>query len=310
MSQKNETIPLLLALLITTGIIGVGYWWFTRKSGFYLNNLPINQNSSPTSTQLPLPPSPAALKSAFLAPTNVPSGTTVSIDGSTSMVQINQVLKNGFEQQFPGTKVITNAKGSGAGIQALLADNIDIAAISRPLTEQEQAQGLIAIPVDKDAIAIVVGDNNAFRKGLTQSQVIDIFQGKITNWSAVGGTTDTIRVINRPAISGTHQAFQELVLEGGNFGTTPNFITMERDATTPILQGLKTDGISYATFAQVANQRTVRTVAIDGLTPEAQNYPYERTLYYIYKNPPSSSVKAFLGYATSPLGQQLILNAR
>ena len=85
---------------------------------------------------------------------------------------------------------------------------------------------------------------------------------------------------------------------------------MERDATTPILQALKTDGISYATYSQVADQRTVRTVAIDGLTPESPNYPYQRMLYYVYKQPASPAVQAFLGYVTSPLGKQIISTAK
>jgi phosphate transport system substrate-binding protein len=158
----------------------------------------------------------------------------------------------------------------------LLAGQVDIAAVSRDLTAQEQSQGLVAVPVAMDAIAIVVGNDNPFRTGLTTAQVSSIFQGQITNWSDVGGSAGS------------------------------NFTTLERDATTPMLQALKTNGIGYATYAQVANQRTVRTVAIDGLTPEAQIYPFKRQLYYIYKNPPSSTVQAFLGFSTSVQGQQLI----
>ncbi|MGK7875903.1 MAG: phosphate ABC transporter substrate-binding protein [Xenococcaceae cyanobacterium] len=321
MSQKNETLTLVLTLLITAGIIGGGYWWFTRKSGLDLGNLqPDKQNNTPQSPQTPQPsspsnqstpppPSPVSPSPIFTPPSNVPSGTTVRIEGSTSMVQINQALKNRFEQQFSGTKVVTQAGGSNKGIQALLAGNVDIAAISRPLSAQESAQGLVAIPVAQDAVAIVVGVNNPFRRGLTKAQVVGIFQGQITDWSAVGGTLGTIRVINRPTISGTHQVFRELVLQGGYFGTTPNITTMQQDATTPILQALGTDGISYATFSQVANQRTVRIVAVDGLTPEAVNYPYQRTLYYAYKQPASPAVQAFLGYVTSPLGKQIISTA-
>jgi len=81
---------------------------------------------------------------------------------------------------------------------------------------------------------------------------------------------------------------------------------MERDATTPILQALGKNGISYATNVQIADQQTVRSLEIDGLTPDAANYPFFRTLYYAYKNPATPAVKDFLGYAASPTGQQLI----
>jgi phosphate transport system substrate-binding protein len=309
MSQKNEAIPLILALLLTAGILGTGFWWFTNKSDFNLNNLNSTIDNDTTQENQDINnqtvPSSSKPQTSFAAPANVPQGTTIKINGSTSMVQINQALKTRFEQQFPGTKIITNAQGTNQGIELLKAGNIDLAAISRPLTAEEQNQGLATVPIAQDAIAIVVGINNPFRRSLTQNQVIEIFQGKITNWSALGSENRSIRIINRPEISGTRQVFQETVLQGGNFGNSPNLITMERDATTPILRALSTDGISYATYTQVANQRTVRTVAIDGLTPEANNYPYQRTLSYAYLNPPSSQVKAFLGYLLSPQGQEI-----
>jgi phosphate transport system substrate-binding protein len=113
-------------------------------------------------------------------------------------------------------------------------------------------------------------------------------------------------VINRPPISGTYQAFQKLVLQDQPFGQGANFKTLERDATTPILNALGKNGISYATYSQVGKQKTVRAVAIDNLTPDAANYPYIRELYYAYKNPPTPQVKAFLGFATSPQGQAAI----
>ena len=309
MSQKNETATLILALLITVALLGGGFWWFTRNSSINFSDITEddsnnNQNQQPQTTQTS---APADSSNAFTPPTNVPSGTTVTIEGATSMVQINQALKNSFELQFPGTTVNTQAGGTDKGIQSVLQGNTDLAAISRPLTSQEENQGLVAVPIVKDAIAIAVGKENTFQRSLTQDQIVGIFTGQITNWSEVGGNSAEIRVINRPPVSGTHQIFQELVLKGESFGTTPNITTLQQDATTPLLRALGTDGIGYATYAQVANQMTVRTVAVDGLTPEAPNYPYQRTLAYVYKQPASPQVQAFLGYVASPKGQQAIV---
>jgi phosphate transport system substrate-binding protein len=295
MSQRSGPPPIVFILLFL-GFLGGGYWWFFMR----------NPAPNPTATQ-PESNSPAgATSGAFPLPKTVASGTTVKIDGSTSMVTINQNLKNGFEKQFPGTKVEAVGNGTDKGIQDLLAGKVEIAAASRPLTVQEQSQGLKAVTVTQDAIALMVGTANPFKQGLTSSQIADIFQGKINNWSAVGGSAATIRVINRPAISGTHQGFKELVLKGANFGTTPNIRTLPRDATTPLIQALGTDGIGYATFAQVANQTKARVLSVDGLTPDAGSYPYQRSLYYIYKDPASAGVQAFLGYASSPQGQQAL----
>ena len=97
-------------------------------------------------------------------------------------------------------------------------------------------------------------------------------------------------------------------MNGFTFGSGTNFTTLERDATTPILRSLGTDGISYATYAQVANQQTVRTVAIGGITPESDSYPYYRVLYYAYQEPATPEVQAFLGYVLSTQGQKAILS--
>ena len=315
MAQNRGPSPvvyIIIFLLLAAG----GYWFFAQ------NNQPdIASTSSesappdpppaapPPTAPLPTSPPTAPLPntSQFSLPNAVAAGTTIRVDGSTSMVTINQNLKNGFQQKFPGTTVTTEAKGSSQGIQGLISGSADIAAVSRPLTESEKSQGLIALPIALDRIAIVVGKNNPFRRGLTKAQVQQIFQGQIVDWSQVGGNPGKIRVINRPPISGTHQAFKEMILDGGDFGSSPNITTMERDATTPLLRELKTDGIGYATYAQVANQQTVRVVAIDGLTGEAASYPFQRKLYYAYKNPPNPAAQYFLGYALSPQGQKAML---
>lgn len=311
MTQKNDTPILILSLLVTAGILGGGAWLFARQFPWFggQSPSPIASPSEQTPQKLPPPPSPG-IPTAFEAPSQVPAGTTLKIDGSTSMVLFNQALKQSFEQKFPGTQVETNAQGSDKGILDLLTGKINVAAISRPLTPEEAGQGLTAIPVTTDQIAIAIGINNPFRRSLTPQQVADIFQGKITNWSDVGGQAGTIRVINRPPISGTHQSFQQLVLKGGLFGTTPNIITLERDATTPILQALGIDGISYATAGQLERQKTVKIVPIDGQTPESPTYPFSRSLYYVYKEPASPAVQAFMGFVASPSGQKAIAQAR
>ena len=309
---KSSGPPPIVFILLFLLLAGGGWFFFMNKPGENANNTP-----TPTSTggggASPLPSAPIGggaspvAASSFAPPASVAAGTTVRIDGSTSMVTINLNLKNGFQGKFAGTTVETKANGSSKGIQDLVAGTADIAAISRPLNAQEQGQGLGAVPVALDTIALVVGANNPFTAGLTSAQVQDIFKGNVQDWSKVGGPAGLIKVINRPEVSGTHQTFKEQVLSGANFGTGANFTTLDRDATTPLLQALGNNGIGYATFAQVVNQKTVRVVPANGATPEAGNYPYKRQLYYAYKNPPSQAVKDFLGYATSPEGQKAML---
>ncbi|MBE9174302.1 phosphate ABC transporter substrate-binding protein [Synechocystis salina LEGE 06155] len=302
MGQKNEAVILIGALAITGVVVAGGGWWLWQR--FQAGN----ENPGPMVDEPSKLPPPPELQAAdvFLAPTQVPAGTRVIIDGSTTMVNINEALKNQFQQTFPGTVVQTDAQGTDKGVVSLILGKVDVAASSRPLTPQEQSQGLAAVPVTSDAIAVMVGKQNPFNQSLTLAQLRDIFTGQISNWSEVGGPDSTIQVINRPSESGTQQTFAAQVLQGKAFGQGSNFQTMPRDATTPIIRALGSNGISYATYVQVENQQTAKIVPIDGLSPNDDNYPLRRQLFYFYQTPPSPTVEAFLGFATSPQGQQAI----
>lgn len=302
---KRGGPPPIVYILLLLGLAGGAYWFLQRKpetpSAVTPAGVATPQNSTPASG-----PTTSPTTANFPLLSSVLAGTTVTIDGSTSMVLINEALKAGFSKQYPGTVINTAATGSDNGIQALLAGEVTLAASSRPLTAEEQSRGLVAVPVSEDRLAVVVGNNNPYKRGLSAAQVAQIFQGQITNWATLGGRDASIRVLNRPSVSGTHTAFQAIVLGGKAFGTTPNITTLIRDATTPMLRQLGTDGIGYATYSQVADQQTVRVMAIEGLTPEAPNYPFRRELYYVYRDAKNPAVQAFLGYALSAQGQAAI----
>ncbi|MGK7943155.1 MAG: extracellular solute-binding protein, partial [Microcystaceae cyanobacterium] len=293
-----------LNFLVFIILSGMGYNWLNQNN--YINLTQFLPNSWPTPNETTSISTPTRSPNPFSFPETVPQGTVIKIGGSTSMVQINQGIKQSFQKTFVGTEIQVSAPGSDKGIQALLTGEIEIAAISRPLTDREKQQGLKAITITTDAIAVMVAVNNSFRRGLTHQSVQDIFTGKITNWQQLRGADQPIKVINRPFISGTRQVFQQDVLKGNYFGNTRNFITLNQDSTTAILQALNNDGISYATYSQVRDQLSIRIIPIDGLIPDSPSYPYQRTLYYAYKASPSPTVKAFLGYATSPQGKQVI----
>lgn len=302
MSSSKKGLPPIVYIIGSLVLAGGGYALIANRS-----NLPTptpDIAKSPDNTNSGQPNS--AIKVPFDLPATIPTGTVFKISGATSMAQINQSLKIGFEKKFPGVQAVNGASSSGQGLKDLAAGSIDLAGISRGLTAAEKDQGLASIPITQDRIAIVIGNNNDLRMGLTSDQVTKIFTGEVTNWSQVGGKSLPIRPILRPLSSGTHQSFQETGLQGKKFGTGGGFKILERDTTTLLLQALGNDGIGYATFAQVANQSTVRSIAIDGILPTAANYPYSRTLSYVYKGQPNEAAKAFLGFATSAEGQKLI----
>ena len=244
----------------------------------------------------------------FKLPTSLPDGTTLTVDGSSSMTTINQALKPQFEQKFPNAKVNLATNGSTPALKGLTDGSVNLAAVGRPLTAAEKAQGFKVVPIDREKIAIVVGADNPFKGSITAEQFARMFRGEITNWAQVGGPNVPIRFIDRPETSDTRQALSSYpVFQAAPFQTGAN-ATQVADDTTAVINELGKDGISYAIASQVVNQPTVTVLPMHDTLPTDPRYPYSQPRSYVYKED-SPGTLAFLGVATSAAGQTAIANA-
>ncbi|MBD2447025.1 DUF4912 domain-containing protein [Nostoc sp. FACHB-152] len=248
----------------------------------------------------------------FSLPQTVENGSTVRVDGSSSLALINQNLKQGFEQQFAGTKVEVANNGTDAALKAVLEGKVDVAAIGRGLTPEEKAQGLEQVRLHREKIAIIVGEENPFRGSLTDKEFARIFRGRrITDWSQVGGPPGKIRVIDRPDTSDTRQALNNYpVFKIVKFTTGPTATQLTEDNTAEIVKQLGKDGISYARVNQISKLPGVRVLQLHQALPDDPKYPFSQPLVYVYKSNPSPAVAGFLGFALAKPGKQAIEQAR
>jgi phosphate transport system substrate-binding protein len=315
--KGKETGALVLSLLVTVGLIAGGLWFLTKQM---FPGVSLPGSSTGQTGQAPQNGSPEINAEMGTAQINMsqPNPQVLAMDGSVSLVTLVKSLQVVYSQinpAIPSTYGVPDGRpnGTNQGLQNLIKGDVMIAASSRPLKGDEVQAGLVAVPIARDAIAIVVGVNNPFQGSLTLDQLKQIYQGRITNWSQVGGRDAPIKVINRATSSGTGSFFKELVLLGGNFAPDgPNFVTLPRDETTPMLQALGNNGIGYATVSQVANQKTVRIVAVDNVQPAdaaaiaSGQYPLSRVLYLVARRETSPAVKEFMDLVLAPQGQQIV----
>ncbi|WP_224090902.1 DUF4912 domain-containing protein [Nostoc sp. MS1] len=248
---------------------------------------------------------------AFKLPQTVENGTTLRIDGSTSLIAVNQSLKQSFEQQFAGTRVDLATNGTESALKGVLDGSIDVAALARGLTPQEKAQGLEQVRLHREKIAIIVGEENPFKGSLTDRQFARIFRGRITNWSEVEAPAGKIRFIDRPDTSDTRQTLSSYpVFKAAKFATGSTATQVSEDSTAEIVKQLGKDGISYARANQVLKLPGVRVLQLHETTPDDPKYPFSQPLVYVYKKSPKPSVAAFLGFALASPGQKAIETAR
>ncbi len=268
--------------------------------------LPIDALRSGLLAQISAEPTPT-----FTLQDSVAPGTTLTIDGSSSMAGINQSLGSGFEQRYPDTDVVATTNGDDQALAALQGGAVDLAALGRSLSEAEQDPSLTSIPVTREKIAIIVGRDNPFQGDLTFESFAAIFRGEITSWSQVGGPNVPVRLVDRPTDSSTRLALADYEIFGGQpFETGETAVTVAEDDTAAVVRELGNDGISYAIASEVLDQDAVRPVSMHNTLPDDDRYPYSQPRNYIYRGEPSLPIEAFLGFATSAAGQTAIAAAQ
>jgi phosphate transport system substrate-binding protein len=289
---KRKSIPLVMSLtilaLVASPQLGLRGWQFS----------PANAQTE-TSQQ-------------FQLPTTVPSNLNVRIAGADTMAKITETLKQGFEQQYQGTKVEVTSGSTDAALREVMAGRADLATIGRPLTKSEQAQGLVAHPIARHKIAIVTGANNPFNGSITSEQFAKIFRGEIKNWSELGGNDSAIRVVDQTPDSDTRQAFPRYpVFQSAPFESAATASKLADNKVATIVNNLGSDGISYIIADQAVGRSDVQILPLHKVMPTDQRYPFSQALSYVYKGPnPNEAVKSFLGYANATPQNSTIEAAR
>ena len=184
--------------------------------------------------------------------------------GSTSMEKMARATNEVFMNTYPGTNVTAEFIGSGAGIESVLSGSAKVANVSRNLTDEEKAEGIVENIVAIDGIGVVVNPSNEV-DDLTKEQLADIYTGEIKNWSEVGGSDEPIVVIGREASSGTREAFESILeLEECSYSN-------ELDNTGAVIAKVSAvkGAIGYVSLDVIDD--SVKALKMDGVEATAEN---------------------------------------
>jgi len=232
------------------------------------------------------------------------SGTIITA-GSTSVQPFSDVLAEEFMARNPGVTVTVQGGGSSAGVKAAYEGAADIGAASRALKESEMSLGLTVYTIALDGIAIIVHpDNNV--ADISLADLKEVYAGRITNWSQLGGADAAINVYNREEGSGTRSAFEELVM-----GEEPIVDTaLVQNSTGAVRAAVAGDnnGIGYISLASMDPE--VKALTVEGVAASAANvkngtYAVARPFNYLVKGEASELVQAYIDFVLGPVGQQL-----
>jgi len=242
----------------------------------------------------------------------------ISIKGSDTMVIMNARLAEAFMNANPSTQIQVTGGGSGVGIAALINGTTDIAASSRPIKTSETdklkarfATTGFAIPIARDGLSVYLNEQNPVKE-LTLAQIRGIYTGAITNWKQVGGKDAQIILYSRENSSGTYTYFKDNVLMGKDYA--PRAQTLQGTAAVVNAVAKDANGIGYGgaayakgiKFAAVKKDDKSPAILPSLETVRSGQYPISRFLYLYTRVKPAKEMKAFIDWATSPAGQEIV----
>ena len=235
---------------------------------------------------------------------------SISTNGSTSMEKVIGSLSEAFMADNKGVTITYDATGSGTGIECAKNKTTDVGLASRNLKDSET--GLKSITVGLDGIAVIVSADSQV-SDLSLARVTDIFTGKITNWSEVGGADLEISCIGRESGSGTRDGFESITKTADSCK-----LDQELTSTGAVITAVSSskNAIGYASLSSVEGKAGVKALTIGGVAcSEATvldgTYAIQRPFNFIISESAqlSPAAQAFIDFATSAKAADLIREA-
>ena len=252
------------------------------------------------------------------------SATYIENKGSDTIVNLALAWAERYQSNHPEIRISVTGGGSGTGIASLINGTVDLANASRRIKEEEveEAKSNGIEPVEhiiaRDAIAVIVNPENPVSQ-LTLKQISDIYSGKYSNWTEVGGEDRPIVRLSRETNSGTHVYFLETVLRLGKSDDKTLFSmdTLLLPSSEGIIAEVRQnpnaigyDGLGYVPkdlkMIAIAEEDGGAYVLPSIPTVNDKSYPIARDLYMYTDGQPTGIVKEYLDWILSPEAQEIV----
>lgn len=230
------------------------------------------------------------------------------IGGAGAMVPLNLALAKEFESQNAMMKVVVEKGGSLQGLIAAKRGAIDLAAMTRDLSNEEDDPSAHQYLIARGNITLVVNKRSPI-KTLSQQQIHGLLTGELANWKLVGGADAPVNVISRVRGSSTRQFVEDVVLRGADFVSSAK----EMESAKALSESVAADphAIGYIASQDSEGIADVSYLAVDGVTAThatvlSGRYSYTHSFYLMLYGEQKGMRFDFINFARSPAGQKIV----
>lgn len=310
MKKILKTIVALIFIIVITYVCYEIYWLFVN------NNDEIENNSNKNIIQ----EETISLEPIFTLE-NYPK-----VDASLA----TQPLTTALIKNFTGEEEISDERldytNTHPGYIRLIDGDVDLLVVTEPSEEElEYAKNnnveLEVIPVVREGFVFYVNESNPV-DNLSLEQIQDIYSGKITNWSGVGGNDEEIRAFQRPENSGSQTGMLSLVMKDKELMTPPKEDLIDSmfaiiNLVSDYDNGINSIGYSYYYYATTMFETIdksisdrIKLLSVNGISPnnetiKKEEYPLETAYYIVIRKdePENSDTRKLVDAMLSERGQ-------
>jgi phosphate transport system substrate-binding protein len=232
------------------------------------------------------------------------------LSGSTTMAPLMAAIARRFEQRHPGTKITVRMGGSSNGISEVRSNAADIGMVSRSLNAGEQ--DLYNVAIARDGVALIVHRSNP-AQALSDAQLLQIYHGKLNNWSKAGGPNGAIHVLAGTVAGGSTSlmvAYLELPFE--QFAAARKIGPNEERIAAVAADPLAIEYVSVGEAERAVHSGSqIKLLAIGGIQAtsaevRAGRYPIARPLLLVGRTAPTGAAQQFIEFCLSQQVSDLI----
>lgn len=238
------------------------------------------------------------------------AGEKLRIVGSSTILPVVRDAARAYGART-GQVLDVSGGGSDLGIEATTAGKADIGMVSRALHSQERAR-LAGHLIGRDVVVPIVHELNPVHD-LTETQLADIYRGKVQNWKELGGSDRPLTVVAKKKGRSTREIWDQYFgledrLTGAAHQTGANLASL-------LFVAADSSAIAYVSEGTVGEALKrgirVRPLSINGRPAgelrQANGRALARELNLVTRAAPSRAVLRFLTFMRGEEGVAIIL---
>ncbi len=246
------------------------------------------------------------------------------VDGATAMrpmsVEIAKSVLNMTNEEAE-TFIVHNT--TAKAYENLINKKTDLIFVSEPsddILNQAKNAGVEfeMVGIGRDGFVFVENKENKI-DNLTIEQIQNIYTGKITNWSEVGGENAQIVAYQREKNSGSQNLMEKMVMKGLKMMEVPQ--SLELTNMSGLIDKIASyenskNSIGYSIYLYAKEQYvkdSIKFLSINGVYPSDEtiadgSYPLSKIVYAIYRKdePQDSNTRKLVDWLKTEEGQKTV----